>query len=396
MNTKICEGIHWVGYVDWTVRDFHGYRTDRGSTYNAYLVQDEKNAVVDSVKGPYWRELVRHIEAHTPLDKIDYVICNHAEPDHSGGLVKVMELCPDAELVCDEKCRKALGMHYNTEGWKFRIVKTGDTLSLGKRTLHFVETPMVHWPESMFTYVPEEKLLFSMDAFGQHYASAHRFDDEEPYETIMAEAKTYFANIVMLYGKPIQRTLDKAAGLDIETICPSHGVIWRKHVGDIVNRYLKWVQHRAARKVLVIYDTMWQSTGLMANAIFEGVLEHEVDAKLYDVSHTNNTLLVTEVLDAAALAFGSATLNMTLMPTMAGFLTYLKGLRPVNKVGFSFGSYGWSKGGAGEVEEYMKSMKVDILREALQVQFVPTETDLAACREAGRLLGRTAAEIGEE
>jgi len=395
MKTEIREGIHWVGYVDWTVRDFHGYSTERGSTYNAYLVQDEKTAVVDSVKAPYWQELVRHIETHTELAGIDYIICNHAEPDHSSAIPKLMELCPSAVLVCTEKCRTALGQHYNTDGWQFKTVKTGDELSLGKRTLQFIETPMVHWPESMFTYVPEDKLLFSMDAFGQHYASAHRFDDEEPYETVMEEAKTYFANIVMLYGKPIQRTLEKAASLDIEILCPSHGVIWRKHIADIVGRYLKWVQHKARKKVLVIYDTMWQSTALMANAIFEGVLEHDVDAKLYNVSHTNNTLLVTEVLDTAALALGSPTLNMTLMPNMAGFLTYLKGLRPVNKSGFSFGSYGWAKGGAAEVQEYMKTMKVDLLRDPLQVQFVPTEEDLEQCREAGRLLGRKALEAGE-
>jgi len=395
MKTEIREGIHWVGYVDWTVRDFHGYRTERGSTYNAYLVQDEKTAIVDAVKGPYWRELVRHIKAHTELAQVDYIICNHAEPDHSGAIPKLVEFCPNAELVCTEKCRAALGRHYKTDGWRFRTVKTGDEISLGKRTLQFIETPMVHWPESMFTYVPEDKLLFSMDAFGQHYASAHRFDDEEPYETIMAEAKTYFANIVMLYGKPIQRTLEKAAGLDIEILCPSHGVIWRKHIADIVGRYLKWVRHQARRKVLVIYDTMWQSTALMANAIFEGVLEYDVDAKLYNVSHTNNTLLVTEVLDAAALALGSPTLNMTLMPNMAGFLTYLKGLRPVSKSGFAFGSYGWARGGAAEVQEYMNTMKVELLRDPLQVQFVPTEEDLEQCREAGRLLGRKATEVGE-
>lgn len=396
MDTKLCEGINWVGHVDWNVRDFHGYQTERGSTYNAYLVQDEKTAVIDSVKAPYAEELVKHVSVLTPLDKVDYVICNHAEPDHSGSIPRLMEACRDAELVCNEKCRAALTRHYDTKDWKFRIVSSGDSLSLGRRTLQFIATPMVHWPESMFTYCPEEKLLFSMDAFGQHYASSHRFDDEEPYETIMGEAKVYFANIVMLYGKPIERVLGKAAGLDIELIAPSHGVIWRKHIADIIERYLGWVRHKRAKKALVIYDSMWQSTEQMAKAILEGVVETGAEAKLFHVRHNNNTQLVTEVLDAATMAFGSPTLNMTLMPEMASLLTYLKGLRPTGKAGFAFGSYGWAKSGAKDVEEYLKAMKFDLILEPLQAQFVPKADVLEECRQAGRALGEEALKRGED
>jgi len=396
MDTKLREGINWVGYVDWNVRDFHGYQTDRGSTYNAYLVQDEKTAVIDAVKAPYAEDLLKHIAARTELDKVGYVVCNHAEPDHSGGIPRLMEACSKAELVCNEKCRAALTRHFDTNGWKFKIVTTGESLSLGRRTLQFIDTPMVHWPESMFTYCPEEKLLFSMDAFGQHYASSHRFDDEEPYETFMWEAKVYFANIVMLYGKPIGRALGKAAGLDIEMIAPSHGVIWRKHVADIVERYLGWVRHKRTRKALVIYDSMWQSTGLMAKAILEGVVETGAEAKLCHVHSSDNTHLVTEVLDAATIAFGSPTLNMTLMPEMASLLTYLKGLRPTGKAGFAFGSYGWSKGGAKDVEEYLKAMKFDLIRESLEAQFVPGADVLEECRQAGIALGEEALRRGED
>ncbi len=396
MDTKLCEGINWVGYVDWNVRDFHGYQTDRGSTYNAYLVEDEETAVIDSVKGPYAGELLKNISARVALDSVKYVVCNHAEPDHSGGLPHVMAACTNAELVCNEKCRAALGRHYDTDGWKFRIVATGDSISIGKRTLQFIATPMVHWPESMFTYCPEEKLLFSMDAFGQHYASSHRFDDEEPYETFMWEAKVYFANIVMLYGKPIERVLGKAAGLDIGMIAPSHGVIWRKHIGDIVERYLGWVRHKRTRKALVIYDSMWQSTERMAKAILAGVVETGAEAKLFHVRSNNNTHLVTEVLDAATIAFGSPTLNMTLMPEMASLLTYLKGLRPTGKAGFAFGSYGWAKSGAKDVEEYLNAMKFDLIREPLQAQFVPKPDVLEECRHAGNLLGEEALKRGED
>jgi flavorubredoxin len=392
MNVTLREGIDWVGYVDWQVRDFHGYETWRGSSYNAYLVRDEKTALVDTVKGPYVDELLRLVGERIDPGNVDFVVCNHAEPDHSGGLPEVMRACVNAELVCDARCRDALQKHYNTDGWNFRVVADAETLSLGKRSLTFFETPMVHWPESMFTYVAEEKLLFSMDAFGQHYASAHRFDDEEPLEVLMEEAKTYFANIVMLYGRPIARVMERASGMDIDMIAPSHGVVWRKHVGEIVEAYQDWVEHRPQPKVVVVYDTMWQSTRQMAEAIVEGALEEDVDVRLYSARTESLTRLATEVLDTAAVAFGSPTLNTTLMPQMAAALTYLKGLKPAGKIGFAFGSYGWSKGGAGAVEDYLKSMKVDVVREALQVQFAPTPEHLAECREAGRDLAVKAIE----
>ncbi len=392
MDTELAQGINWVGFVDWNVRDFHGYRTERGSSYNAYLVQDEKTALIDTVKGPYADELLKHVEALSPLDKIDYVVCNHAEPDHSGSLPALLAALPNAVLVADERCLKALGQHYDTTGWKTQTVKTGDSLSLGKRTLTFVETPMVHWPESMFTYCPEAKVLFSMDAFGQHYASACRFDDQEPFEVIMQEAKTYYANIVMLFARPIERALNQAQELDIAVIAPSHGVIWRKHIPEITARYRNWVQHKSARKVLIVYDTMWKSTELMAKAILEGAQESDVDVRFYNVNSTNITVLATEVLEAAVVAVGSPTLNMTLMPNLAAALTYWTGLKPAEKAGFAFGSYGWSRGGATAVDGYLKAMKVEILREPLECQFVPTAADLDACREAGRRLAQVAIE----
>ncbi|MFH1312498.1 MAG: FprA family A-type flavoprotein [Candidatus Eisenbacteria bacterium] len=390
MNTSLRDGIDWVGYVDWTIRDFHGYRTERGSTYNAYLVRDEKTALIDTVKRPYADRLLANVSALSDISKIDYVVCNHAEPDHSGSLPVVLKACPNARIVCDAKCKDTLSKYYDTEGWNWKVVAGGDTISLGKRTLTFVETPMVHWPESMFTYVPEEKLLFSMDAFGQHYASAHRFDDEEPLDVVMAEAKIYYANIVMLYGKPISQVLDKAAGLDIEIIAPSHGVIWRKNLDTIISAYKCWVVCKPAAKVLVVYDTMWQSTEKMALAILEGASQCGVDVKLINIRTSGTTMLAAETLDAAAIAFGSPTLNMTLMPQMAAGLTYLKGLKPVGKAGFAFGSYGWAKGGAKDIETYLKDMKFEILREPLQAQFVPGGDVLDECRAAGKMLAEKA------
>ena len=351
--------------------------------------------LIDSVKAPYVGKYLDHVRALIDLEKIDYVVCNHAEPDHSGGLPATMAACKNAVLVCNIKCKAALEKHYDTRDWGWQVVDDGDVLALGKRSLTFVNTPMVHWPESMFTYVPEDKLLFSMDAFGQHYASAFRFDDEEPLDVILKEAKTYYANIVMLYGRPISQTMEKAAGLDIEMIAPSHGVIWRSHVKEVFAAYQDYVVCKARPKVTIFYATMWHSTEAMAQAILEGVRESDaVEVLLFDVETTHMTRIVTEVLDSAAIAIGSPTLNNGIMPSMAGVLCYLKGLRPTNKAGFAFGSYGWSKrGGPNEVEAEMKEMKVELLRDAVRTQFVPTPEILEECREAGRQLGKYAAQF---
>ncbi len=396
MNTTLKDGIDWVGYIDWTVRDFHGYKTESGSTYNAYLIRDEKTAVIDAVKAPYVETYLKHIAAFTDLAAIDYIVCNHAEPDHSGGLPAFMTACPQAELVCNAKCKAALERHYATDGWKWHIIGDGDTLSLGKRTLTFINTPMVHWPESMFTYIPEDKLLFSMDAFGQHYASAFRFDDEEPLDVILHEAKTYYANIVMLYGRPIAQTMERAAGLDIEMIAPSHGVIWRSHIKEVFEAYQKWVVCKPRPKVVVLYSTMWKSTEQMAHAILEGAQECGVEAKLFNVETTHMTRIVTEVLDCATVAIGSPTLNNGIMPSMASVLCYLKGLRPTHKKGFAFGSYGWSKrGGPAEVGTAIEEMKIEVLHEPIRSLYAPTPEILEECRVAGRAMGKYAEQFSD-
>jgi flavorubredoxin len=265
-------------------------------------------------------------------------------------------------------------------------VADGDRIPLGRRSLTFIETPMVHWPESMFTYVPEDKLLFSMDAFGQHYAAANRFDDEEPMDVIMAEAKTYYANIVMMYGKPIARVMQRAQGMDIAMIAPSHGIIWRRNIDMILRAYGNWTTHRMSPKIVILYDTMWRSTELMAHAILDGALERPVQVLLFNVRAASNTVIATEVMDAAAVVAGSATLNLTLMPEVAATLTYLKGLRPVSKAGFAFGSCGWAGGGARDVQEYLKEMKFDLVREPLECKFVPDDNTLQECRRSGREL----------
>ncbi len=395
MTTELAENVHWVGHVDWDIRDFHGYRTDRGSSYNAYLIVEEQTVLVDTVKALFAEDLISSVKTVLGDRQLDIVICNHAEPDHSGSIGVVLKEYPNAELVCNAKCKKALELHYDTEGWHFKIVADGEVLDLGTRKLTFVETPMVHWPESMFTYMQPDGILFSMDAFGQHYASEGRFDESEDLDVLLEEAKTYYANIVMLYGKPIAKVLDKSAGLDIKLIAPSHGVMWKKHIGKIVERYLDWVVCRPSAKVLVMYDTMWGSTKKMAQAIAEGAKEGGAQVVLLNVRESHITDVATETLDAAVLACGSATLNMSVMPQMAAALTYLRGLRPVGKMGRAFGSYGWGKGGPEEVHKYLEEMKCDLLGDPIRSQFVPRDDSLEECRVAGREMAAKALALAE-
>jgi flavorubredoxin len=390
MHTPLCENIDWVGYVDWNVRDFHSYDTHRGATYNAYLVRDEKTALIDAVKGPYAGELLANIAELCDPAGIDYVVCNHAEPDHTGGLPEVLRVAAGATVVCDQKCAAALGQHYDTSGWKFHIVASGDRLSLGRRSLEFYETPMVHWPESMFTYVREEQLLFSMDAFGQHYATSQRFDDEAALDVILEEAKAYYANIVMPYGKAVANVLDQAASLPIRMIAPSHGVIWRSHHERILAAYRDWSEHRARAKVVILYDSMWESTAAMAEAIYQGALQPGVEVHPIHVRRSNLTRIATEMLDAAAIALGSSTLNREMMPAMAAALCYIKGLRPLKKCGFAFGSYGWGRGGAESVQKWLEEVCWDVVRPPLRAQYRPTAEVLDECRAAGQLLAERA------
>lgn len=394
MKTELVKQVNWVGYVDWPVRDFHGYQTKRGSSYNAYLVQGEqKVALIDTVKAPFAEYLKQNVAALCPLSKIDYLVCNHAEPDHSGSFPAMVAACPQAEVVCNAKCKDALSRHYDTTGWKFRVVKEGETLDLGGRTLQFFDTVMCHWPESMVTYLVEEELLFSMDIFGQHYATYCRFDDEANMAEVMQEAKTYYANIVLLYAKPVAAAAKKLLGLKLKMVAPSHGVIWRSHFQQILDAYLAWHISKPTKKVIVFYSTMWQSTRQMAEAVVRGANEFDVQVKLFDLKAVGDTELITELMDCAAFACGTPTLNQSLMPRMAAALTYIRGLKPAGKKAFSFGSFGWASKGAEEAQEYLKAFGCELLCAPITCKFAPDAATLEQCVEAGRALGRTAAAI---
>jgi len=391
MNTQLADGVAWVGFVDWHVRDFHSYNTKRGSTYNAYLVQGKTGtAVIDAVKAPYADVLIANILAKTEAGKVTHLVCNHAEPDHSGGFPALVAAFPQAAVVCNAKCRDALMKHYGAADWTFKVVSEGEKIDLGGKTLQVFDTPMVHWPESMATFLHEDGILFSMDAFGQHYACSARFDDEADIEEVMQEAKTYYANIVLLYARPVENALAKLGTLPIRILAPSHGVIWRTHIGRILAAYQAWRISKAEKKVVIFFASMWGSTKAMAEAIADGALESAVKVKLIDVNVTSDTELVTEVMDCAAFAAGSPTLNMGIMPRMAGALTYLRGLRPAGKCGFAFGSYGWGSKGAEEVGAYLAAMQVEQIVPPLTVRFAPDAATLETCRELGRTLAARA------
>ena len=404
---EIAPGVYAVGVTDWTLRDFHGFVTNRGVTYNSYLIVDEKITLIDTVKHTLVDELLRNISSIVEPTKIDYVVCNHAEPDHSSGLPKAMqEAMPQATVVCTAKCQAAFNAYYKGN-WKYKIVKTGDSLSVGKKDLHFVATPMVHWPDSMVTYLPAEKMLFSMDAFGQHIASSQRFDDELPLDLIMDEARRYYANIITPLGSLVLKTLAAAEGLDIETIAPSHGVVWRKHIPIIVEAYKKWGSLKSDAKVVVLYDSMWGSTEKMARAILDGAVSSGASGRLIHLcSGGDLTEAAAEILEAAAVAVGTPTLHNRPLPKVAALLSYIEGLCPVapgqndprgkGRTALAFGSHGWSGGGAKIAEEVLGRIGYQMSEPVICCVYRPDQGTLQKCRQAGIGLAKRALELANE
>ncbi|HDR15964.1 MAG TPA: FprA family A-type flavoprotein [Desulfobacteraceae bacterium] len=377
---EIAKDIYWVGAADWNIRDFHGYSTYQGSTYNAFLIVDEQTVLIDTVKKEFSDELISNISSLIDPKRIDLVISNHTEMDHSGSLARVMHrIGEDKPLYCSQMGQRNLSRHF-PQKWNYRAVKDGEVLKLGKRSIKFFETRMLHWPDSMFSYVQEDALLFSSDAFGQHYAGPERFDDQIG-DAIMPHAKKYFANILMLYSPLILKLVNRLtdAGIEIKTICPDHGIMWREDPTRIIDAYVQWSTQAPTRKAVVIYDTMWHSTEIMANAIVDGLCREGVYAKPMHLRNFHRSDVITDVLDAGALIVGSPTLNNGIFPTVGDFMTYMKGLKPKNKVAAAFGSYGWSGEAVKLITESLESMKFQIIEPGVRVQYVPDESGLDAC-----------------
>jgi flavorubredoxin len=386
--TQIADGIYDVGVIDWNIRDFHGYSTDRGTSYNAFLIIDEKVALIDTVKAPFADQLINNISQVIDPKKIDVVISNHTEMDHSGALPRVMHrVGEDKPLYCSKLGAKNLAGHFSN-AWNYHPVNDGEELSLGKRTLTFMETRMIHWPDSMFTYLKEDHILFSSDGFGQHYAGFDKFDDQADTD-LMVQAKKYYANILLLYAPRILKLLDKvvASGIQIDMICPDHGAIWRQDPGKIIDAYFKWSRQEPEKKAVVIYDTMWKSTETMANAIAEGISATGVKVKPIHIRSSHRSDIMTDVLDAAAVVVGSPTLNNQMFPTVADVLVYMKGLKPMNKIGGAFGSYGWSGESVKMVAAELESMKFNMIEVGPRLQYVPDPAGIEACVAYGKQIG---------
>lgn len=373
---EIKPGIYYVGVVDWNSRSFHGYPIRHGTTYNAYLIVDEKIALIDTVKEQFCGELLDRISEIVDPADIDYIISNHVEMDHSGSIPAMMEVAKKAEIITSSpNGKKGLTAHYEAS-YPYREVKAGDTISLGKRTLTFVGTPMLHWPDNMLTYCPEEKLLFSNDAFGQHYTSSKHFDDEVDLHDALYELREYYANILMPFASQAKKALTVVEPLDIDMIAPSHGIIWRSHIEELMEAYRIYTDWKSEDFALVIFDTMWHSTEKIAHRIAEGFDKRGTRARLYDLKLNTLPEIMAEVLNARYLAVGCSTLDNNITPAMGAFLTYMKGLSPKGKKGFAFGSYGWGGQSIGIVNNALEELGVEIILEPIRINYIPSKEQL--------------------
>lgn len=395
---KVTERVYWVGAFDWDIRSFHGYSTSRGTTYNAFLILGSEPILIDTVKAPFYDEMVARIRSVVDPKKIKHVISNHAEMDHSGCLPKVLNLIqPDNFFASIMGC-KALQAHFG-DAIQPTAVKNGEVMQLGDAKLTFLETRMLHWPDSMFTYLHEDGLLFSQDGFGMHLSTSQLFADQNPRDILEYEAGKYYANILMLFSPQVNKLLASptVADLDIKMIAPDHGPIWRtpEDIAWILDCYRRWNEQKPGKKVVIVYDTMWQSTAKMAQVIAEGVIAEGLPVKLLSAASCDRSDVATELLEAGALVAGSPTINKQMFPTMADILCYLKGLNRRNLVGQAFGSFGWGGEGAVHVQNDLKEMGVELVGELLKVNYVPTDADFEKCFELGKQIAQ-AVKRGQE
>lgn len=389
MGKKITDKVTWVGKVDWELKRFHGdeLSTSRGSSYNAYLVRDEKVALIDTVWKPYDKEFVSRLKQEIDLKQIDYIVMNHNEIDHSGALPELMREIPGTPIYCTKKGEAIIRGHYH-EDWNFVTVKTGDTLSLGSTTLTFVEAPMLHWPDTMITYMDSDQILFSNDVFGQHYASESLYDDAVEHADIMREAEKYYANIINLYSPLATRKINELLKLNlpIKMICPSHGVIWKANPLAIVEQYLKWANAYQENQITIVYDTMWQSTRLIAEAIAQGIGEQDpaVTVKVMNASKDDKNDILTEIFQSKAVLVGSPTINYGYSFAIAGLLEMVKGLKFKKKKAAAFGSYGWSGEAPKQIAAHLAEAGFEVVDEGIKLLWVPDEDGLKQCVEYGK------------
>jgi flavorubredoxin len=391
MVTELAKGIYWVGVIDWGLRHFHGYEltTHRGSSYNAYLIRDEKTVLVDTVWGPFQEQLIENIGKLVDPAKIDIVVANHAEVDHSGALPAVMRHTPNATVVVSKRGRESVEGHFH-QPWNFKAVQTGDRISIGKHELVFIEASMLHWPDSMFTYLTGDNILMPNDAFGQHYATAFHFNDEVDQQELYEEALKYYANILTPFSSLVSKKIDELLALNIpvDMIAPSHGIIWRKEPLQIVKKYQEWAAQVPEKSAVILYDSMWGGTRHMAEAIGDGLTAEGIPHKIFYMPVSDRNDAITEVFKAKAVIIGSPTFNQGLLPTITPILEDLKGLRFQNKIGAAFGSYGWSGESVKIVEEHLGRCKITVVAQGVLAKWQPKADDLARCRDLGHTVAR--------
>jgi flavorubredoxin len=377
-----------VGKIDWELRKFHGdeYSTHRGSTYNSFLVKEEKVALIDTVWRPFSKEFVENLAREINLNKIDFVIASHAESDHSGALPELMRLIPETPIYCTKNCVKSLKGHYHQD-WNFEVVKTGDRLSLGDKELIFVEAPMLHWPDSMFCYLTEDNILFSNDAFGQHYASEYMFNDLVDQSELFGECIKYYANILTPFSPMVIKKIKEvlAFNLPLDMICTSHGIIWREKPEQIVEQYLKWADNYQENQITIVYDTMWNGTRIMAEKIANGIREGDkaVNVKLFNLAKSDKNDVITEVFKSKAILVGSPTINRGILVSVAGILEEMKGLKFKNKKAAAFGCYGWSGESTKLISETLKASGFEVVDDGIKALWNPDDENTTKCFEYG-------------
>ncbi len=394
MKRKLKSNVYWVGKMDWELTRFHGneYSTHRGSSYNAFLIEEEKVVLVDTVWAPFSKEFVDNLKQEIDLSRIDYVIANHAEVDHSGALPELMQYLPDVPIYCTANGVKSLKGQYHKE-WNFKIVKTGDTLDLGGgKQLVFIEAPMLHWPDSMFTYLTGDNILFSNDAFGQHYASEYLFNDLVDQDELYTEAIKYYANILTPFSALVTRKIQEifALGVPVDMIAASHGVIWRDKPLQIAEKYLEWADAYQENRIAIIYDTMWGGTRRLADAIAKGIqgADPEVDVRLFNAAQRDKNDIITEIFRSKTVVLGSPTINRGILTSMAALIEEVTGLKFRSKRAAAFGTYGWSGESVPNLNTYLKKAGFELINEGLITLWEPDDRILKQAEEFGKDIAR--------
>lgn len=391
MVTELTKGVYWVGVVDWAVRQFHGHElsTHRGSSYNSYLIVDEKIVLVDTVYGPFQQQFIENIREVVDPAKIDIVVANHAEMDHSGSLPAVMRQAPKATVVVSQRGKESIAGHFQ-QSWNLRAVKTGERINIGKHELVFIEAPMLHWPDSMFTYLTGKNILMPNDAFGQHYATAFHFNDQVNQQELYGEAFKYYANILTPFSGPVLKKIEELLSLNlpVDMIAPSHGVIWRKDPLQIVTKYQQWAAQEPEKSAVIIYTTMYDATRHMAEAVGQGLAGENVPYQLFDMGLADRSDVITEIFKAKAIIIGAPAFNHGILTTLSPILEDIKGLRFRNKIGAAFGSYGWSGEAVKIIEEHLGRCKIPLAAEGVRVKWQPKPDDLTRCKELGQKIAR--------